>query len=177
MKTFCYCFFACLFCPILGWSQKSNPKLDSFDKLRQTILLQYIRQLGGKDSTGLLTKQVYYGYFQPSEEPIDPKDEERHRLGQLKSDKKQFIGMASVYCNCQSTADIKALPFRYFKRSHPREYDLIDKDDFWGADVNSTAFFVYCPAKKGRKNQIIAAVWFWPSTRIGMTSNMIPGLH
>lgn len=177
MKLLVYILLSYLLLPSIAWSQPKNPKLDSFDKLRQTILLQYIRQLGGKDSTGLYQKQVYYGYFEPPREPINPKDEERQRLGQLRSDKQQFINMPSIYCNCQSTTDIKALPYRYFKRSHSQEYNLIEKDTFWGKDVNSTAFFVYCPAKKGRKNQIIASVWFWPSTRIGMISNMIPGLH
>ena len=169
--------FLCWLLPYWVWSQQKTPKLDSFDKLRQTILLQYIRQLGDPKSTGLYEKQVYYAYFEPPTGPIGPKDEETQRLGQLESDKKTIIAAAFTHCNCQSTVDIKALPFRYFKRSHPREYDLIAKDDFLGTALNSTAFFVYCPAKKGRKNQIIAAVWFWPSTRIVLTGNMIPELH
>ncbi|WP_143092915.1 hypothetical protein [Arsenicibacter rosenii] len=177
MKILSYILFSCLLFPSIVWSQPKSPKLDSFDKLRQTILLGYIRQLSGKDSTGLNQKQVYYFYFEPPAEAISPHDEEESRLGQLKSDKTLFIRIPSEYCSCKSATDIKALPYRYFRRSHPREYELIEKDDFLWPALNSTAFLVYCPAKKGRKNQIIAAVWFWPSTRIGLISSTIPEKH
>lgn len=169
--------FLCWLLPSIAWSQPKSPKLDSFEKLRQTILLQYIQQLGGKDSTGLYEKQVYYSYFEPPAEAINPQDEESNRLGQLKRDKKLFIGTVAELCNCQSATDIKALPYRYFKRSHPKEYSLIEKDEFWGKALNSTVYFVYCQAKMSREKQIIAAVWFWPSTRIGLISSMIPEKH
>lgn len=156
------------------WAQPQKPKLDSFEQLRQTVLLQYIGQLATSDTVNLFDKNVYYFYH---EVPTHTLDERNMIRSTIKEDTYYTIGYAQKYCNCQSPSDIKALPFRFFKRTHPSLYKIINTDTFFGPAINSTAFFIYCSSKNRRRKEVISVAYFWPAAQIMLISNARPEVH
>ncbi|KAB7732823.1 hypothetical protein F5984_02410 [Rudanella paleaurantiibacter] len=162
-------------------AQSKRVSLDSYERVRQNLLLQFIQQLGGPDSLGLRDKDVYYSfYFEKSTRVTDASQaqQEEGRLREIQTFKNVTIGYAQQYCSCQSVLDIKTLPVRYFKRTHPQVYNLVTKPtNMLGLAIDSTLFLIYCPAKNGKKNEVIAAAYFWPNAKICHISGARPETH
>ncbi|GAA4458567.1 hypothetical protein GCM10023189_31040 [Nibrella saemangeumensis] len=136
-------------------------KLDSLEQARNAHLYQFIDRLFGPDSLVLMQPDTFCYYVeQPADFPVV-------RFGNPAEVHIRYFS-SILRQNCQSWQSpcdqhcLKAIPFRYIRRSNKRLYQgIIDSKSFWTEPVAQTAFVVYNTCQD---NEVTTVVLFQPYT-------------